>query len=437
MQKMSVWKVCYRILPRTVQSVQLLKICPHQHVSAVCLCSSSHQQDYLTIKQARKMLQKLVGAQKIWKPQQIEAAGQQQMSLSQDDLPVRTMKDSYQEAVIPLGSNPDTREKYVNFYDGIRFGRILEDLDTFAVWISYTHTTHDDETSDHKSPIAIVTALVDRIELEEHPIRADKDILMSGHVTWAGSSSLEVTMKLKQEYEGSMRQLLEARFVMVSRNPVTKKSAPVNKLQPVGPEEEKLFQLGKSNKVKRQLEGERTLLKTAPSEEERELIHNLFLQTLDSSASSFRVRVKPDNSEWMEKTLLKNLTICFPEQRNLYNKIFGGFLMRKAFELAWTNAAMYCKTRPYVKAVDDILFMKPVEVGSVLFLSSQVVYTSGSMLQMKVHAEVVNVVDCTRATTNNFYFTFDTRQDQDVPAVLPRSYAESMLYLDGKRHFGS
>ena len=51
---------------------------------------------------------------------------------SQDELPLRRMSDSYREAIIPLGSDPKFTEKYINFYKGIRFGRILEDLDTFA-----------------------------------------------------------------------------------------------------------------------------------------------------------------------------------------------------------------------------------------------------------------------------------------------------------------
>lgn len=84
--------------------------------------------------------------------------------------------------------------------------------------------------------------------------------------------------------------------------------------------------------------------------------------------------------------------------------------------------------------MDDIAFRKPVEVGSLLFLSSQVVYTLGTKVQVKVHAEVVNPIDETRETTNDFYFTFNTRQN-DVPTVMPKTYAESMLYLDGKRHF--
>ena len=45
-------------------------------------------------------------------------------------------------------------------------------------------------------------------------------------------------------------------------------------------------------------------------------------------------------------------------------------------------------------------------------------------MQVKVHAEVVNPIDETRETTNDFHFTFNTRKD-DVPVVMPKSYAGS------------
>ena len=53
--------------------------------------------------------------------------------------------------------------------------------------------------------------------------------------------------------------------------------------------------------------------------------------------SSSYFRIKPDNSVWFEDAKLKNLIICQPENRNRFNKIFGGFIMRQAFELAWAN----------------------------------------------------------------------------------------------------
>ena len=58
---------------------------------------------------------------------------------SQSDLPTRRMLDSYREACIPLGRDPTLRLKYVNAYHHVRFGRIMEDLDTMAGW-SYFFT---------------------------------------------------------------------------------------------------------------------------------------------------------------------------------------------------------------------------------------------------------------------------------------------------------
>ena len=39
---------------------------------------------------------------------------------SQDELEVRTMQDSYQEAIIPLGSDLARRQEYVNFFQMAR-----------------------------------------------------------------------------------------------------------------------------------------------------------------------------------------------------------------------------------------------------------------------------------------------------------------------------
>lgn len=43
----------------------------------------------------------------------------------------------------------------------------------------------------------------------------------------------------------------------------------------------------------------------------------------------------------MEDTALKTMFICHPQYRNRYNKVFGGFIMRQACELAFTNTFLY------------------------------------------------------------------------------------------------
>nr|KAF6359392.1 acyl-CoA thioesterase 9 [Myotis myotis] len=178
-----------------------------------------------------------------------------------------------------------------------------------------------------------------------------------------------------------------------------------------------------------------SLLKMAPSAEERTTIHEMFLNTLDQKTISFQSRVLPPNAVWMEKSKLKSLEICHPQERNIFNRIFGGFLMRKAYELGWATACNFGGSRPFVVAVDDIMFQKPVEVGSLLFLSSQVCFTQGNYIQVRVHSEVASLHNKEHTTTNVFHFTF--MSENEVPLVFPRTYGESMLYLDGQRHFNS
>uniref|UniRef100_A0A8C1GS86 Acyl-CoA thioesterase 9, tandem duplicate 2 n=1 Tax=Cyprinus carpio TaxID=7962 RepID=A0A8C1GS86_CYPCA len=364
--------------------------------------------------EVRNRLREIVGASTNWQDhQQVlaeRASLSQYLAQSQDQLPAKRMKDSMIEAHLPLGSQPALREKYLNSHNSVRFGRILEDLDFLGVLICYSHTWNEEL---QRSPLSIVTALVDQIDMRQNIIFPDCDIKFTGHVTWVGKTSIEATMHMSQYQDGAYTDVLDATFVMVARDP-----------------ENKRYHINKTRRVELSTA---SLLKVAPTAEERTLVHNLFLNTLDTRRMSFRGRILPPNSVWMEDAKLKGLEICHPEERNIFNRIFGGFLMRKAYELGRANACAFAGCRPTVVAVDDILFRKPVEIGSLLLLSSQVCYTEGMYVQVRVHSEVLDPLTQQHNTTNVFHFTF--RLEKDVPAVVPQSYGESMLYLDGKRHF--
>ncbi|XP_060090062.1 acyl-coenzyme A thioesterase 9, mitochondrial isoform X3 [Heteronotia binoei] len=354
------------------------------------------------------------------------------LAKNQADLPPRKMRDSYTEVILPLGSQPEIREKYLNVNNTVRFGRILEDLDSLGVLICYTHTKHE---TVQRSPLSIVTALVDKIGLWKKIIHPDCDIKFTGNVTWVGRTSMEVKMHVLQLQNDVYCPVLDATFVMVARDPENKRPAFVNPLITEGPEEENIFKEGELNKMRRTDFSKASLLKMAPTAEERTVIHDIFLNTLDSRTVSFRSRVLPPNSVWMEDAKLKGLEICQPQERNIFNRIFGGFLMRKAYELGWATACSYGSSRPYVIAVDDIMFQRPVEIGSLLLFSSQVCYTEENFIQVRVHSEVYNTNTRQHHTTNVFHFTF--MSENQIPQIVPKTYGESMLYLDGKRHFDS
>jgi acyl-CoA hydrolase len=117
--------------------------------------------------------------------------------------------------------------------------------------------------------------------------------------------------------------------------------------------------------------------------------------------------------------------IFFPVQishRPFPLTVFGGFLMREAFELAWMSAYQLAGTvggwqwhargpswqsspnnglflfsfalqHPFFLSLDDISFRLPVAIGSVLKLTASVAYVpegDSSAIQTDVEAEVVD-----------------------------------------------
>ena len=71
---------------------------------------------------------------------------------------------------------------------------------------------------------------------------------------------------------------------------------------------------------------------------------------------------------------MQNAMIAQPLVQNLHNRIFGGFLMRRAFELAFSNY-VFGGSRPIFLEVDEVFFARPVHVGDWLVSNSCVLYT--------------------------------------------------------------
>ena len=64
----------------------------------------------------------------------------------------------------------------------------------------------------------------------------------------------------------------------------------------------------------------------------------------------------------------------------------------------------------------------------------QICYTEDDKMQVRVSAEVLDPSTGKLNLTNVFHFTFETR-NADVPRIIPKTYFEAMLYLEGRRHF--
>ncbi|KAJ5231599.1 uncharacterized protein N7469_006187 [Penicillium citrinum] len=352
------------------------------------------------------------------------------------DVTPKKMSDSYYSAVLPLAQDKWLLDTYLNASGHIRLGSLLMDLDALAGVIAYRHTGEG---------VSTVTAAVDRITIE-HPLMEICDLELSGQVSYAtGRSSMEVSCQVsKIRADGQPAQpedvLITCAFTMVSLDPATKKPVPVAPLILESPEEEKLFKKGEANYQAKKALRTRSLLEKAPDDEESNLIHSMWTKEM-SYLNPQVPSIRPENQVFMSDTVLKSAMIMQPQDRNRHNfMIFGGFLLKQSFELAFCCAASFAHARPNFLALDPSTFENPVPVGSVLYLRATVAFTEPeereeghskfTKVQVRVDTKVRDVEHGTKKSTGMFNYTFLVEKDINV---MPKSYGEFMLWTDARR----
>ncbi|KAI9316018.1 acyl-CoA thioester hydrolase [Dichotomocladium elegans] len=377
----------------------------------------------------------------------------------------KTTYDSAMVEYLPFKSSPALLDEYI-FVDGrIRTGKLLEDLDAMAGAVAYKHIDNGDPTA---RPVTIVTASVDRFDL--FLPEAVEDYKLTAQVTYVGTSSMEIFLKAEtvpggikdidferihtptmQDLVGHLNPntVLATRFTMVAIDSATRKPVGINPLKTTSLDEARLFEIAKENKARRKMVASTALSRFPPTPSERLAIHDIYLEYRkyrgsdddDSFTSGISVEDKqplPEDVVWMKDTRLDSNFLMHPQDRNIHNNIFGGYLMRRAYELAYANATVFLKNREVtLLAMDECVFRKPVHVGTLLNLKSEIIYAEGhshKSFQVRVVAEVVDIEKSNSETTNIFYFTMAARGNQVHPRrVLPKTYAETMLWLEGKR----
>lgn len=136
-----------------------------------------------------------------------------------------------------------------------------------------------------------------------------------------------------------------------------------------------------------------------------------------------------------------------PQYRNRHHfMIFGGFLLKQTFELAFTTAAAFAHARPTFVSLDPSTFQNPVPVGSILYLTATVVYTDPPLIgapgekadadseytrvQIRVDSKVRDVEHGRSKPTGQFNYTFTVPKNI---RVMPQTYQEFMMYIDARR----
>ena len=372
----------------------------------------------------------------------------------------KRIDDSWLEIIFPFSDHKTLRES-MSRNDGktIRYGKLFEILDAVAADVSYRHCDGIKQNSNHLHDpsthvdLVVVTAAVDGVRASAN-IDITNDLKLQGYLTYVGSSSMEITIDMitVNKDDGVESKIGETQFIMVARDPNTGKATPIYQLILDNDVSKQKFESGRERANVRKAKAQTSLSLTPPKTDEVDLIHKLYLeskqyklqkdelisQTLSRSGTGMDqgIKVQPTFTKfkWMKNTVFKSTLLMHVQDRNIHGKIFGGYIMKEAFELAWVAAVCFTGHKsPIFTSVDDIQFVKPVNIGSCMEFVATVIYSENNKIVIMVKAYDVDVTLGTRSKTNMLTYVFSAPDGVNTATVMPKEYEEYVLFLEGRR----
>ena len=297
----------------------------------------------------------------------------------------------------------------------VRYGLLLEVVDKLAEEVALRHARRTDPHA------YVVTAAIEKVALRK-PGDVNRDIELKARLNWVGKSSMEVGIRVEQP-GADVAHVASCYFTMVARvgEGDAARSIAVEPLEYL----EEIDADRRDNARRRQESYRRqTSPPKPPTREECELLVRLHAAQ-EQPGFSGRLAGRLTSLSWER---------MYPELENVPSKVFGGYLVRRAYELATIQAEEIAPNRPVIVRVNRINFLQPVRIGDKLKLASRVVYTGRTSVTVEVTIERISWDRVTRALCNSCVFTFvnvdERMQAQPVEPVHPTTYAEDARYLE-------
>lgn len=323
---------------------------------------------------------------------------------------------------IPLGSDLSARRRYMVVDEPIvgnfRFGLLLEELDIMAerAALGYARKIHPDAK--------VVTAAIDNI-IVRHVVDIDRDIQIDARINHVGRSSMVVGMRVEHPGD-TATHIASCYFTMVARGGESAEESRV--LPPLEYRDElERRRAEKSIQEREQYRLQQAAQQEPPSREEYEMLRQLHTAQDDPGFKGLT----------SERLVVEAWERMYPEQEYVPHRIFGGYIIRRAYELSSICAELVAPDRALIAAVNRINFFHPVRLGDKLHFTCRVVYTSGSFICVEASIERISRDRSSKALSNSCLFTFvnvdNDLRHQPVPGIYPSTYAEDDRYLAAYR----
>ncbi len=325
---------------------------------------------------------------------------------------------------LPLSTDLSLRRRFMvvdePLQGNLRFGLLLEVLDKVAEETALSYVRR------FTPEARVVTAAIDNIIIR-HPADVNRDILFDARINHVGRSSMEVGIRVEHPGDPSVH-IASCYFTMVARSGSgdDAKSLAIPPQEYMDDREKRRAE--KAVARKEAYRKEREELQEPPTREEYNLLAKLHKAQEDPDFKGLLAR----------KLVTESWERMYPEQENVPQTIFGGYLIRRAYEISAICAELVAPDRPVIVAVNRINFFHPVKLDDKLHFTSRVVYTGKTSVSVEASIERISRDRTTKALSNSCLFTFvNVNRDlvpQPVPQVYTSTYAEDARFLEGHRH---
>ncbi len=323
-----------------------------------------------------------------------------------------------------LSSDPVLRRRFMIVDEPIegnfRFGLLLEELDIMAeqTAIGYVRRFYPEGR--------VVTAAIDNI-LVRHVVDVNRDIIFHARINHVGRSSLEIGIRVEHAGEPATH-IASCYFTMVARG--GEAAGESLSLPPLEYRDE--LERERSRKAvagRDEYRQQQASMLEPPSREEYEIMSRLHKAQEDPGFSGYTAGQLVAGA-WER---------MYPEQEYVPQRIFGGYLIRRAFELSAICSELVAPDRSIIATVNRINFFHPVRLGDKLHFTSRVVYTNESFVCVEASIERISRDRSTKALSNSCLFTFvnvDMKLNhRPVPQIYPTTYQEDSRYLEAHRSY--
>ncbi len=324
---------------------------------------------------------------------------------------------------LPLSTDLSLRRRFMVVAEpllgNLRFGLLLEVLDKLAedTALAYVHRFAPDAR--------VVTAAIDNI-IVRHAADVTQDLAFHARINYVGRTSMEVGIRVEHPGDPSIH-IATCHFTMVARSGMGEGATSVQIPPLEYVDELEKERAAKAIESREEYRQEEAASKEPPSHEEFILLDKLH-----------HAQEEPGFQGLLAGNLVTDAwERMYPEQENVPQKIFGGYLVRRAYEISSICAEMVATHRPVIVAVNRINFFHPVRLGDKLHYTSRIVYTGKTSISVEASIRRISRDRSSTALSNSCLFTFvnvdgDLKR-QSVPTIYPVTYAEDARYLMGYR----